>query len=83
MKAAWAWLAVVGMCGLAPAQSARHPFTFGDAAGLRRAEARAVSPDGKAILYEVNYGSSKGPENSEWRLIGSTGKDSRNLNLPH
>lgn len=82
MQSACLLFALLAGGGLA-AQTARHPFTFGDAAALRRAEAKAVSPDGKTILYEVNYGGNKGPENSEWRLIASSGGESRNLNLPH
>ena len=82
MLSACVLFAVLAAGGLA-AQTARHPFTFADAAALRRAEAIAVSPDGKTILYQVNYGGDKGPDNTEWRLIAGTGGESRNLNLPH
>lgn len=66
----------------AQSQTSRHAFTFDDAAGLHSAAAVAVSPDGKSILYEVRYGGHKGPTNTEWNLIASSGGDSRHLNLP-
>jgi len=34
----------------------RHPFTADDAATLRHAQAVAVSPDGKTILYKIVFG---------------------------
>jgi len=66
----------------ASAQSTRHPFTFDDAATLRSAHAVAVSPDGKAVLYRVRFGGTKGPDNTEWQLIATTGGESRHLNVP-
>ncbi|MGA7078028.1 MAG: S9 family peptidase [Terriglobales bacterium] len=66
----------------ASAQSTRHPFTFDDAATLRSAQAVAVSPDGKTVLYRVRFGGTKGPDNTEWQLIATTGGDSRHLNVP-
>lgn len=76
------FLAAVLTSTLAAAQAARHPFSFGDAAALRHAEAKAVSPDGKTILYEVTYGGAKGPDNHEWRITPAAGGAARNLNLP-
>jgi dipeptidyl aminopeptidase/acylaminoacyl peptidase len=66
----------------AGAQSTRRPFTFDDAASLHSAEAVAVSPDGKTVLYRVTFGGSKGPDNTEWGLIATTGGESRHLNVP-
>ena len=66
----------------AAGQSARHPFTFDDAATLRSAHAVAVSPDGKAVLYRVRFGGTKGPDNTEWHLIATTGGEARHLNVP-
>jgi dipeptidyl aminopeptidase/acylaminoacyl peptidase len=66
----------------APGQSSRHAFTFDDAASLHSAEAVAVSPDGKTVLYQVRFGGHKGPTNTEWNLIAVTGGESRHLNLP-
>ncbi|MGD0824014.1 MAG: S9 family peptidase [Terriglobales bacterium] len=67
---------------LAFAQSARHPFTFDDAATLRSAHAVAVSPDGKSILYGVRFGGTKGPDTTEWQLIATMGGEARHLNVP-
>ncbi|MGB6251558.1 MAG: prolyl oligopeptidase family serine peptidase [Terriglobales bacterium] len=66
----------------ASAQSTRHPFTFDDAATLRSAHAVAVSPDGKSVLYGVRFGGTKGPDNTEWQLIATSGGESRHLNVP-
>jgi hypothetical protein len=37
----------------ASTQSARHPFTFDDAAILHKAVAVAASPDGKSVLFRI------------------------------
>jgi dipeptidyl aminopeptidase/acylaminoacyl peptidase len=60
----------------------RQPFTANDAATLRRAQAVAVSPDGKTILYKVVFGGSKGPDQTEWKLIASSGGAAQNLSIP-
>jgi dipeptidyl aminopeptidase/acylaminoacyl peptidase len=67
---------------LGVSQTARHAFGFDDAASLRSAAAVAVSPDGKNVLYRVQFGGHKGPTNTEWNLIPAGGGDSRHLNLP-
>ncbi len=64
------------------AQNPRHPFTFDVAATLHHARAAAVSPDGKTILYRVGFGGQKGPDNTEWYLIATSGGDSRHLDIP-
>ncbi len=66
----------------AHAQSARHPFTVDDASTLRSAAAVAVSTDGKSVLYRVRFGGAKGPDNTEWQLIGAAGGESRHLTIP-
>lgn len=66
----------------AQSQTSRHAFSFDDAASLRSALPVAVSPDGKTVLYQVHFGGHKGPTNTEWNLIASTGGESRHLNLP-
>jgi hypothetical protein len=70
------------VASLMAAQTTRHPFNFDDIATLRNAEARAVSPDGKTVLYKVTFGASKGPDNTEWQLIATTGGEPRHLNIP-
>jgi dipeptidyl aminopeptidase/acylaminoacyl peptidase len=66
----------------ASTQSTRHPFSEDDAALLRSASAVAVSPDGKSVLYRVRFGGAKGPDNTEWQLIGVAGGESRHLTVP-
>lgn len=63
--------------------TALHPFGTDDWAGLRRASAAAVSPDGTTILYRVAFGGAKGPDTLEWRLLGADGSNSRVLELPN
>src|SRR5215467_1557289 len=67
---------------LAVSQTTHHAFSFDDAASLHSAAAVAVSPDGKNVLYRVQFGGHKGPTNSEWNLIPAAGGESRHLNLP-
>lgn len=66
----------------ATAQNARQPFTIDDAATLHAAAVVAVSPDGKSVLYQVRFGSTKGPDNTEWQLIAAAGGESRHLDVP-
>ncbi len=77
---AFGFLSAVAIAALG--QSARHPFAFDDAANLRSAQAVAVSPDGKNILYQVRFGSAKGPDKTEWHLIAPSGGESRHLDIP-
>ncbi|MGC1524079.1 MAG: S9 family peptidase [Steroidobacteraceae bacterium] len=75
--------AVLSLFSIAAAtQSARHAFTADDAATLHSAAAVAVSPDGKNILYGVQFGGAKGPDNTEWHLIAADGGESRHLTIP-
>jgi len=67
---------------LAVSQTTHHAFSFDDAASVHSAVAVAVSPDGKNVLYRVQFGGHKGPTNTEWNLIPARGGDSRHLNLP-
>jgi dipeptidyl aminopeptidase/acylaminoacyl peptidase len=73
---------IVLLAVTAHSQTARHAFSFDDAASLRSASPVAVSPDGKSILYQVRFGGHKGPTNTEWNLSAATGGESRHLNLP-
>ncbi len=67
---------------LAGAQSKPHPLAFEDLATLHHADVIAVSPDGKTLLYRVRYGGTKGPDNTEWKLMPVTGGESRTLTVP-
>ena len=60
----------------------KHPFGRDDYSDLRSARAMAVSPDGKSILYHVTYDGVKGPEKSEWWMIGVSGAGAHKLSLP-
>ena len=78
-------LAAVLLCAVplaSTAQSTRHPFTFDDAKIIHSVRAVAVSPDGKSVLYQVTFGGSKGPDNTEWELIPATGGEARYLTIP-
>jgi dipeptidyl aminopeptidase/acylaminoacyl peptidase len=60
----------------------KHSFGLDDYSALRRAQAIAVSPDGKTILYEVRWDGTKGPEKHEWHLIAISGENDKKLELP-
>lgn len=76
-----ALLAVALLCPAARAAD-KHPFTPEDWATLRSAYPTAVSPDGKTILYHVDFGATKGPEQQEWHLISPDGTNDRVVKLP-
>ncbi len=78
------WFALAGaIClGCVARAQAPHPFTFDDFATLHQAAPVAVSPDGKTILYRVQFGGSEGTGTTEWSLIASSGGASRPLSLP-
>src|ERR1700685_4669158 len=82
---------VAGGCALAvsialgqtsSAQTGKHPFTAGEWAALHSASAVAVAPDGVTILWKATWGSEKGPNIDEWRLIATDGTNPRKLDLP-
>ncbi|MDE3135620.1 MAG: hypothetical protein KGL59_03525, partial [Acidobacteriota bacterium] len=60
----------------------KHPFGVDDWSSLRSASAVAVAPDGDTILYRVDFGGLKGPENHEWWTIRANGSGTRELKLP-
>jgi dipeptidyl aminopeptidase/acylaminoacyl peptidase len=60
----------------------KHPFGLDDYSALRRAHVGAVSPDGKTVLFEVQYDGDKGPTKHEWRLIDVSGENNRKPELP-
>ena len=60
----------------------KHPFGLDDYSALRRANALAVSPDGKTVLYEISFDGNKGPAKHEWHLIDASGENGRKLDLP-
>jgi len=85
MEAAGALLFAVLICVGAHAGDAgtgKHPFGLEDYSQLHSAHPIDVSPDGKQILYEVNYDGAAGPVKQEWYLIDRDGKNSHKLKLP-
>ncbi|MGA9144443.1 MAG: S9 family peptidase [Candidatus Acidiferrales bacterium] len=62
--------------------AARHPFGVEDWPQLRHGKAIAVAPDGATILYRVDFGAPKGPDQHEWKLIAADGSNPRTLKLP-
>src|SRR5579864_2654556 len=76
---------VVILCGIstAPLLAAdKRPFASSDFTSLRSAMPVAVSPDGKAILFDVHFFEEKGPAKDEWRTVPAAGGDARKLDLP-
>jgi dipeptidyl aminopeptidase/acylaminoacyl peptidase len=73
-------IAVSLAASLALAQQ-KHPYGFEDMARLHSAQPVAISPDGRSILYRVQYGGEKGPTNTDWRIIRGTGGASQLLKL--
>ena len=67
-------------CGASPAAESR-PFGIDDYIAMRSAQAVAVSPDGKGILYDVRSREDKGPQKHEWHMIDSDGGNPRRLEL--
>jgi dipeptidyl aminopeptidase/acylaminoacyl peptidase len=75
-------LAILLAASAAVLAAEKHVFAIDDAATLHSASAVAVSPDGKAVLCSVRFGGEKGPDQHEWRLVTSDGKEDRKLDLP-
>jgi dipeptidyl aminopeptidase/acylaminoacyl peptidase len=74
---------VLGLAVVATTKAAeKHPFGVDDWASLHGASAIGVAPDGDTILYRVDFGGMKGPENHEWWTIHANGTGARQLELP-
>lgn len=61
---------------------AAHPFSVEDYAALRSATPVAVAPDGRTLLYRVDFGAAKGPTRHEWKLTSADGSGAHTLELP-
>jgi dipeptidyl aminopeptidase/acylaminoacyl peptidase len=59
----------------------KHRFGIDDYSALHSARVIAVSPDGNSILYDVTTDGVKGPTKHEFRMIDTSGENSRKLNL--
>lgn len=72
----------VGAAPLTSRATDKHEFGPDDYAALRRAQAIAISPDGKTILYRTTFFAAKGAEKHEWHLIDVSGENARKPDLP-
>ena len=69
--------------GAAPLLAAdKRPFASSDFTSLRSAMPVAISPDGKAILFDVRFFGDKGAAKDEWHTVAATGGDALKLDLP-
>jgi dipeptidyl aminopeptidase/acylaminoacyl peptidase len=79
----WVFFAATLFLAAISARAAdKHPFNVDDYAALHFANAVAISPDGKSILYDVATLGSKGPLKHEWHLMDVSGENARKLDLP-
>ncbi len=60
----------------------KRPFASSDFTSLRSALPVAISPDGKAILFDVHCFDEKGPAKHEWHTVPAAGGDALKLDLP-
>ena len=51
----------------------KRPFASSDYTSLRSATPVAISPDGKAILFDVQFFDEKGPAKNEWHIVPVAG----------
>ncbi|HTV58934.1 MAG TPA: S9 family peptidase [Verrucomicrobiae bacterium] len=82
MKKYSAGLLLIALFCLSARAGGKHPFGADDWESLHSAQPIAVSPDGKTILFLVEYGASKGPTKEEWHLVSPDGSNDRLLKLP-
>ena len=69
--------------GTAPLVAAdKRAFASSDFTSLRSATPVAISPDGKAILFDVRFWDEKGPAKDEWHTAAAAGGDALKLDLP-
>jgi dipeptidyl aminopeptidase/acylaminoacyl peptidase len=60
----------------------KHPFDLDDYSRIRSAQAAAISPDGKTLLYAVSFFTEKGTRKHEWFTISTSGENRHKLDLP-
>jgi hypothetical protein len=60
----------------------KRPFASSDFTSLRSAMPVAISPDGKAILFDVHFFNEKGPVKHEWHTVPAASGGALKLDLP-
>ena len=60
----------------------KRPFASSDFTSLRSATPVAISPDGKAILFDIHRYDEKGLAKHEWRTVPPAGGEALKLELP-
>ena len=75
-------LIVFGLTTAPLAAADKRPFASSDFTSLRSATPVAISPDGKAILFDVQSFDEKGPAKHEWHTLALTGGGDVKLDLP-
>ena len=88
MQASHRALRIAGVlifCSLAAAPlvaADKRPFASSDFNSLRTAMPVAISPDGKTILFDVQFFAEKGPAKDEWHTVPAAGGAALKLDLP-
>jgi dipeptidyl aminopeptidase/acylaminoacyl peptidase len=72
----------LGVASAFAAPQDKHPFGLDDYSALRSANAVAVSPEGKNVLFVVRWDGDKGPVKQEWHLVETSGENNEKLALP-
>jgi len=75
-------LIVFGLTTAPLAAADKRPFASSDFTSLRSATPVAISPDGKAILFDVQSFDEKGPAKHEWHTVTPVGSGDLKLDLP-
>ena len=75
-------LIVFGLTTAPLAAADKRPFASSDFTSLRSATPTAISPDGKAILFDVQSFDEKGPAKHEWHTVTPVGSGDLKLDLP-
>jgi hypothetical protein len=75
-------LIVFGLTTAPLAAADKRPFASSDFTSLRSATPVAISPDGKAILFDVQSFDEKGPAKHEWHTVAPAGGGDVKLELP-
>jgi dipeptidyl aminopeptidase/acylaminoacyl peptidase len=60
----------------------KRPFASSDFISLHSAMPVAISPDGKAILFDARFFAEKGPAKDEWHTVPAAGGGALKLDLP-